>query len=400
MTPYGPNVVTTGDGGAEGAAPGVVVEVVEGFGDIELEYAAIRKHAAVLDQPNRAVIEVRGPDRVDFLNRMVTQELKGLSTGMLRRSFWLNKKGRIDADLRIIELGDRTLLELDVHALARTLAGLSSYVVMEDVELRDLTESTHRLALHGPEAAAALWLLAEDASTGAASLALPERDGAISMTLDGAPCIVFRDDTAGEAAYELIVPLEHARALYEKLLGFAESAAEPFAGRPRAKVRAIGWHAYNIARIEAGTPLYNIDFGTESLPAESGILHERVSFKKGCYLGQEIVARMHARKQVKQTLVAVRFEAVTDPATNAPRQPITGMTLHANPAVAATDAPAPPAIGVVTSSTVSPLLGSIPIAFAQVKAANAGAGTRVSCDVGGVSVGGEVIEGLAFWRRA
>src|SRR5262245_1256909 len=83
------------------------IPLVATYGELELEYAAIRKHAALYDQPHRAVIEVTGPDRIDFLNRMITQELKGLSQGEVRRAFWLNRKGRIDADLRVIELGDR-----------------------------------------------------------------------------------------------------------------------------------------------------------------------------------------------------------------------------------------------------------------------------------------------------
>ncbi|MCA9310952.1 MAG: hypothetical protein KDA21_07090, partial [Phycisphaerales bacterium] len=71
------------------------VPVVETFGELEAEYAAIRKGAVLLDQPTRATVEVTGDDRLEFLNRMITQELKGMAPGMVRRGFWLNRKGRI-----------------------------------------------------------------------------------------------------------------------------------------------------------------------------------------------------------------------------------------------------------------------------------------------------------------
>src|SRR5690349_2726045 len=109
--------------------PEAAVLVAETFGELEREYAALRSGCIILDQPQRTVLEVTGPDRLPFLNRMLTQELKDLAPGQVRRSFWLNRKGRIDADLRVIELGDRTLLDLDIHAAARALAGLSSFII-------------------------------------------------------------------------------------------------------------------------------------------------------------------------------------------------------------------------------------------------------------------------------
>ncbi len=140
---------------------------------------------------------------------------------------------------------------------------------------------------------------------------------------------MLRDDSAGEIGLELIVPASGARAVFELLLTAAHSPDEHQHGAPssddlvsRVRLRPAGWFAYNIARLEAGTPLYNIDFGPDSLPAETGLLHSRVSFTKGCYLGQEIVARMHARGHPKHTLVPIRMQRVevvsnADPALKA-----------------------------------------------------------------------------------
>jgi folate-binding protein YgfZ len=125
---------------------------------------------------------------------------------------------------------------------------------------------------------------------------------------------------------------------------------------PQSKIRLlpVGWHAFNIARMEAGTPLFGVDFDSENLPAESGVLHDRVSFTKGCYLGQEIVARMHARKQVKQVLTRIRVATTHDEDVN----------IAAGQAILASDGTQ---VGTVTSASPSPMLSLDVLAFGQIK---------------------------------
>jgi folate-binding protein YgfZ len=141
----------------------------------------------------------------------------------------------------------------------------------------------------------------------------------------------------------------------------------------RVGLRPAGWHAFNIARIEAGSPLYYIDFGPDSLPAETGVLEDRVSFKKGCYLGQEVVARMHSRGHSKQVLVGVDFDTVPDPTTGFPLQPLGGTPVHLATPVTGKDEP----VGMVTSSTLSPMNGSRPVALVQLKQAHIAPGTAL-----------------------
>ena len=356
--------------------PAKAVDVVETFGELEIEYAFIRKHAVLIDQPHRAVIELTGPDRLDFLNRMITQELKGLAPSSVRRAFWLNTKGRIEADVRVVELGDRTLLELDVLAAERTAASLARYIITEDVTLTDLTERTHRLALHGPEA---IQLLASCSThERGPSLAELKPDAACVVKMLDASVVVFRDDACGEIGLELIVPVEAALAIDQHLLA---SAGEK-------RIRAAGCHAFNIARIEAGRPLYNLDFGSTSLPAETGVLLDRVSFTKGCYLGQEIVARMHARGNPKQCLVPIKFESQIEQESGMPRQPVTGSPLSL--------AGGADVIGQVTSSTLAPMVGSSPVALAQVRFAHIAPGTVLTTMVEGVTLKGVIQPQLAF----
>ena len=152
LLPYGP------DSGGESTGPSPAqtapepINLVGTYGELELEYAAIRKGCLLVDLPNRAVLEVTGSDRLDFLNRMLTQELRPgkawLEPFTSVGSFWLNRKGRIDADLRVLVLPDRILLQGDAHAAQRAIDGLSSFIITEDVTLGDHSQTTHRLAMH------------------------------------------------------------------------------------------------------------------------------------------------------------------------------------------------------------------------------------------------------------
>ncbi len=376
------------------------VELVETFGELELEYAAVRKFAALLDLPSRAVVRVRGEDRLDFLNRMLTRELRGkapLTPHHARRSFWLNRKGRIDADLRILELEDHTLLELDTFSVEHTIETLNNFVFTEDVAFEDATPTLHRLALHGPRAPELLRHLA------AHTRGVPPADlteGCVGeIEIDHTPITVFREDTAGVPGLELICPADRTLAIYERLCDagqpldddgrmasvHAQPGAETESLAARVHLRPIGWHAYNIARIEAGTPLFMLDFGPTNLPAETGVLHDRVNFDKGCYLGQEVVARMHSLGKPKQVLVALKLQGdrARDDQGHA-RQTVTGAQVFL-----AGDAGGD-VVGAVTSSTISPMLGASAICFAMVKTKHAEPGQKLTVAAEGEFVEAEV----------
>jgi folate-binding protein YgfZ len=380
------------------------IRVVQTYGELGLEYAAIRRSAALLDWPQHAALEVRGSDRIAFLNRMVTQELKGLGPGQTRRSFWLNRKGRIDADITLVELGDRMLAIVDALAAERTVKGLTDYVIAEDVSITDVSTGFHHFGLHGPRS----WdvLGAAGGPSGSAATPTVAPGEARSITVGGVPVIAVRDDACGETGFELVVETPRAADVYARLLEFAhEHEADPAAriaardsGAPR--LRPAGWLAFNTARIEAGTPVYNIDFGPDALPHESGVLHERVSFKKGCYLGQEIVARMESRGHSKRALTALRCEEVppraaeggapptADPGFDRP-MPVTGGGVYAS-------ADAAEAVGTVTSATLSPMLGAAPICFAAIKPGHAAPGTTLRVDAEGLRLPAVVQPTLRF----
>lgn len=321
-------------------------EIIASLGPVELEYAAIRRGVALLDSPHRGTLMVTGSadQRRDFLNRMLTQELKGLSPGMARQAFWLNRAGRIEADLSVIELGDRMIIDVDLHQAASAAKTLSDFIFSEDVEIKDVSAQHHHIGVHGKSAFELLGL---------------ERDldplRAADITIGNVKVVVVRHDQTGEPGYELIVPLDDAATVWDRIHESKDSS----------RVRPIGWHAFNIARIEAGTPLFNIDFGPTNLPHETSVLRERVSFTKGCFLGQEIVARMENLGKPKQMLVGLKIQQDA--------LPIGGAQVFSRDAGGGMG----PEIGVVTSSALSPMLGAQPVAFAMLRSAHAEPGNTV-----------------------
>lgn len=336
---------------AEGAEP--ICQMIASFGEVETEYAAIKRGAGLMDSVHRSALMVTGADRRDFLNRMLTQELKDFQAGMVRQAFWLNRKGRIDADLRLIEFGEFIIIDVDVCRIEQTMQTLSEFIIIEDVRITHAGDSFHRISIHGPGALEAL-----ATATDTHDLELTNLH-AISLALDAnGELFIARDDQTGEIGLELFVPRDYVERVWTTLLKTNETGTE------KRRVRPIGWYAFNIARIEAGTPLFNIDFGPNNLPHESGILRDRVSFTKGCYPGQEIVARIENLGKPKRMLVGLKM--------GEDRLPVEGAAIYEKDGDQAGDQ-----VGVVTSSTLSPMLGMQPIAFGMLQTSMTEVGSTV-----------------------
>ena len=342
------------------------------FGELEIEYAALRRGAGIMDAVHRATIEVAGKDRHDFLDRMLTQAVKSLAAGTTTRSFLVNRKGRIIADLFLVELGDRILIDVDVHSADLMLSTLDAMLFSEDLTLTDVTTTTRRISLHGPQACDALVALG-------AATDVPADAG--TFTCEGHTIAWARNDLTGDTGVELFVPLTATEIVWELLLGLDEKLA---GGKRR--IRPVGWFAFNIARLEGGTPLFNIDFGPENLPHESGVHASRVSFKKGCYPGQEVVARIENLGAPKQKICGLRFASGALPVAGA--QVFQGDdSERGNP------------VGVITSSSLSPMHGAEAIALAMLRNSHHDDGTSVSVYVDGEDAKA-VVASLPFWTRA
>jgi len=370
-------------------------EIVNTFGEPQAEYAAIRKASGLIDLPFRGVLELTGKDRHAFLNNLVSNEVyrkdakQPPPAGTWRYAFLLNLGGRVVTDLNVLELDEKTWLEVDARLLSMLASFFDGYVFTEQVKITPL-EQIHVMALHGPLANEVL---------GAETDTTVSAGECRSLSLLGQSIVAYRDDVCGEIGVGLMMSNDAAPTVWQHLVN-RHGGGERQGGDPKRSLKPIGWAAFNACRIEAGRPLFGIDFELADpprrgpkpseeavqkmrgvLPAETGLLDRAVSFTKGCYLGQEVVARMHARGAVARKLVGLRVEGgylpiAGEPVLNADHQPI----------------------GAITSSTMSPLLSDAAIALALVKKPFFELGKEVVVPAEGAMRTAKVVE-LPFIRK-
>ena len=335
-----------GDAEGDGAAP---CEILATLGSVELEYAALQRGVGILDAPHRGTIRVTGADAIELMDRLVTNKVTGLSDGEVVSAFLLNRKGRIQSDLRLTIVGHDVLLDMDVHDLDRVASMIDSSIFTEEAVVK-IETTAHRLELYGAEVNALLetW-----------NLSVPEVGRSLTGAVNGIPVRVMHSELLVVPGVSIFVDQTDALSVWTSLLN--TEFQHP--------VRPLGWYALNMARMESKTPLFHVDFGLTSLPHETGLLNSRVSFTKGCYPGQEVVARMEHLGHPKQI---VRFAAM-----GCEHLPVAGGHVLACDADL-TDAP----IGVVTSSAPSPMRGSQSVCLAMVKWAYAAPGTSVDFQAG------------------
>jgi folate-binding protein YgfZ len=376
------------------------IEIVSTFGEPQAEYAAFRRSCALLDLPQRSVIRVTGKDRHEFLNNLLTNQTWDKATktpikpGAGVFAFLLNLRGRIVAEMNVLERDDATLLEMDARLVPLVATVLDKYLFAEKVKIEPQIGVLHEIALHGPGAAEIVREL-----TGADMSSLAPL-GSTELDLAGVPATLFRDDICGVLGLHLLLPSDRAAEVWMRLVRHEPRPSASGDLQPaRRPLRAVGWAAFNAVRIEAGRPLFGIDIepappslpGQKAepetdarvpglLPAETGRFDHAVSVTKGCYLGQEIVARMHARHVVARRLVGFRVREDALPIAGSQVLDDTG-----NP------------IGVVTSSTVSPVLSNVCIGLALLKKPHFEPGRIVQVPAEGALRSAEVVA-LPFVR--
>lgn len=264
------------------------------FGNPDDEYRAARHDAALLDLGHRTLVCLLGPDRVSYLQGMVSNDVKALAPGTGLYAAVLDVNGKILADLRVFCAEDCFLLDLWEPLKEKVISHLERYLVADEVEIQDLPQKYGVLSLQGPKAPVLLTkILATDELP---SLPYSHRIFHIS----DAEVRVARVSHTGEEGFDLIVET--------KDLARVASHIEK-AGRI-SSLRWIGVGAMETLRVEAGIPLYGIDMDEEKLLPETG-LDNAVNFHKGCYLGQEVVERIRSRGHVNRKLLGLLLEAAT-----------------------------------------------------------------------------------------
>lgn len=243
-------------------------------------------HAAVglADLTSRGRLELIGADRLRFLHGLVSCDVKGLAPGSGSYGFFTSGQGKVLADFALLAFPDRLWLDLPPGLDSEIAAHLAKYLIADRVEVKGLDEILP-IALVGPGLGE---LLPELAS-------LPEGEwGHGKVEIGGVEVELSRHPRFGAPGAVAWAPADQAERFREAL---GERGARP-----------VGFEALEVLRVEAGIPRFEVDFGPENFPQETGQEEAAVSYTKGCYLGQEVVARIHYRGGVQRSLRGLRFE--------------------------------------------------------------------------------------------
>lgn len=305
---------------------------------------AARTTAAIFALADRGVVEVRGDDRVRFLHGQLTNDIAGLDPGGPRsgcHALVLTAQGRIVAELHVLARQEAFWLETDRAAVPALTARLEKYIIADDVQLADRSDAWARFGVEGPRAADVV-----AAAAGESVATAP--DACMAVSIAGADAIVAAFGWSGEPAFQLLVPSAARDRVASVLAESAERLGVVFADAA----------ALEILRVEAGVPRFGAELGEQTLPAEARLVESAVSFSKGCYTGQEVVARMQSRGRVGHLLVGLSL------APDGEGLPEPGTALLREGAKA----------GEITSVALSPTTG--PIALGFLRSAHAEPGSR------------------------
>ena len=267
-------------------------EVVSDYGDVPAEHAALRESAGVLDLGFRGRLCLTGADRVRFLHGQVTNEVKKLRAGEGCYAALVTAKGKMESDLNIFCLQDELLLDFEPGLTAKISRRLEKFIVSDDVQIVDAAPHYGLLTVQGP--------LTDTVVRGLEHFSeLPSKSLAFVKVADEMLGEIYLMNHArlGSVGFDLFVPNDSLGLVADKLI----AAAKAVGGR------ACGWSAFERARIEAGIPRYGADLDETTIPLEAGLESRAVSYSKGCYIGQEVLNRIHSIGQVTKELRGLRL---------------------------------------------------------------------------------------------
>jgi tRNA-modifying protein YgfZ len=316
---------------------------------LDRRYAALNEGCGMADLSDRGLVEIAGADHVKLLHNFATADVKALADDAGTEAFLLDAKGHVLFYVFLLRRGERTLVQSAPGTAPRLIAHLDRYVIREKVTFRDVAAEYEQLLVAGPQAESILKAVAA---------------GELPSTPWSSSELGFGDVrvTAGRSLWT-IAP--------NWTLFVPKAAGEPLrAALIAAGAVACDAAALAAARIEAGLPVGGVETSEKSLAQELDRIPQTISFKKGCYLGQETVARLDALGHVNKKLVGLRFTGVDRAAV-----PSSGTELKSGEAT----------VGAITSAAWSPRFAA-PVALAYVKTASTRPGTRLASSAGEAEV--------------
>ena len=328
-------------------------EIAQDYGDPRAEYRAVRESAGVFDVCYTGKLRVSGRDRVRYLHNMLSNDIKNLARGKGCYATLLTHQGRMESDIFVYAFEEEIRLECSPAGRSRLFDTLSKFIVADKVIIEDCTQRFGILSIQGPDSRKRIEELL--------GLSLDLHGALDHQPLkqpSGDWAIVHRDRTGCEG-YDLWAPVADFPDLWQKCVASL-------------RIAPAGHTALNWLRTEAGIPWYGVDMDDKTLPMEMGLV-DALSMTKGCYRGQEIVARVMHRGHLDRSLGAVAVEHAELPSAGAVIQS------------------GGKKIGEVTSSILSPRLGK-PLALAILKTEFLIPGTHVEVMQSGSAAAGEVVK--------
>ena len=329
------------------------------YGDELFEYAAVREGGAgLIDLSSRGRLLVSGSEAIQFLNGLITNDVKTLAENHWMPAAFPNVQGRLIASVRVAHRQDGFLIDTEPATHEPVLKSLNRFTLAGDFRVTDLTDDTAHLSVQGARSSGVITAVFGEAS---ASI---ERDGSPTVEWGDREVTIIRATHTGEDGFDLLISAQAAATLWDSL--------------QTAGARPCGFDALEILRVEAGIARYGRDMDDTSVVSETNLDHA-VSFTKGCYVGQEIIARIKYRGHVAKKLTGVMFD-----------QPV---RIESGAVIRSID---DKEIGRITSNALSPHLGRT-IAMGYVKYDYLAPGTSMKVISGEVEQAARIVE-LPFVR--
>jgi len=253
------------------------------------QYNVLRESGAGFYEQKRGLIEVSGAEAVMFLNGLITNDVAKLEKGSWMLAAFPNAQGRLLAIVRVLKLNDKFLFDTDATTYEKVLQNLSRFTLAGDFKVNDLTENFSCLSIRGK--------LVQSSKLKFQSLGFPTSEIEIATNdFNGENIFVIRAFRA--EGFDIFAPKAQAGNFINKLKSL--------------EAIPISEETLEVLRVENGEPKYGIDIDETTVVLETG-LDEAVSFNKGCYIGQEIIARIHFRGHIAKKLTGLILETEAKP---------------------------------------------------------------------------------------
>lgn len=268
------------------------MEAVEHYGNWLGEHTALRNSAGVVDLGFRSRLVLTGADRVRLLNGQVTNNVKDLPPGEGCYAALVTNKGKMQSDLNIYILPEEILLDFEPGLADAITERFNKFIIADDVQVVDAAPHYGLLSVQGPRA----WAVVEKLGLNFLMPAKPFHSSSVKdETLGELYCM--NQPRTGTNGFDIFTPANSLAAVADKLA----AAAKELKGSP------CGWCALETARIEAGIPRFGMEMDETNLAPEAGIEARAISYTKGCYIGQEVIARIRTYGQVAKALRGLRL---------------------------------------------------------------------------------------------